>query len=111
MNWQTKLLRVSMLGLLLVMNLASVCLADPLDEAKARLLSFIDKATNVFLALAVPAGGLAMTVLGVKRTLAKAVGDDETMKGSNSQLLGVAKWTAVAVGGGILAKIAASVFW
>lgn len=92
-----------------VVMAAGVALADPLDDAGARLGSFIQKAGNIVLGLGTGAGTLALSGIGIRRMVAKAAGEDEVLGKTNGQILDVLKYMAIVGGAGLLASIGGSI--
>lgn len=87
----------------------ALVIADPLDDLGAKLTSFMTRAGTIATALVLPAGGLTITALAVKRKMAKTMGDDDAMHRSGNQIVDAIKLTAIAGGAGLLTAIAGSI--
>jgi hypothetical protein len=98
-----------LLSACLVLLLAGICYADPLDDAGAKLGGFIQKAGNLILGLGTGAGTLALGGIGLRRMVAKAAGEDEMLAKSNGHILDVLKYMAIVGGAGLLASIGGSI--
>jgi hypothetical protein len=98
-----------MLSLCVVVLAIGVAHADALDDAGAKLASFVQKAGNIILGLGTGAGTLALAGIGVRRMVAKAAGEDDVMAKTNSQILDVLKYMAIVGGAGLLASIGGSI--
>lgn len=109
MSKWTRVLFVAGLTSLLVLMLSSVALADPLDDAQAKISTFLTKASTVVTALIPLVGGVAVTGLAVKRKMAKAMGEDDTMARTGNQIVEVLKLTAIGTGASLLVGIAGMV--
>lgn len=98
-----------LMGICIVILAAGICYADPLDDAGARLATFIQKAGNIVLGLGTGAGTLALAGIGVRRMVAKGAGEDDVMAKTNGQILDVLKYMAIVGGAGLLASIGGSI--
>jgi len=109
MSKWTRFLFVAGYACLLVFVLSSVALADPLDDAQSKLSSFLTKSGTIVTGLIPTAGGLAVAGLAIKRKMAKAMGEEETMGRVGNQIVEVLKLTAVGTGASLLVSIAGMV--
>lgn len=105
-RYQALLWTLVLTGVLLV---PAIAFADPLDDLGAKLGAFLNKAGLIAAGLIVPGGGLAVTVLALRRQAAKSLGDEETMMRSNATITDVLKWTAVGAGASLLTAVAGSI--
>lgn len=83
--------------------------ADPLDDAQARLGSFLQRAGFMVSGLVPLVGILAIGVLSIRRNMAKAAGEDDVMSRSMGQIYDVLKLVAIGAGASLLVAIAGSV--
>lgn len=107
-----RLYRVIWLGGLVAifsLALAGVAAADPLDDAAAKLGSFLQRAGLIVTGLIPAAGGVAVGGLALKRAAAKAMGEEEGMVRANSQITEVLKLTAIAAGSSLLVAVSGSI--
>lgn len=98
-------------GLLLLFWLAlpGIAEADPLDEAAAKLGSFLQRVGLLLAGLVPAAGGVAVGGLALKRAAAKAMGEEEGMVRASNQIAEVLKLMAITAGSSLLVAIAGSV--
>lgn len=99
----------ALMGACMVLLVAGVVYADPLDDAGAKVAGFIQKAGNIVLGLGTGAGTLALAGIGVRRMVAKAAGEDDVMAKTNGQITDVLKYMAIVGGAGLLASIGGSI--
>jgi hypothetical protein len=109
MSKWTRFLVLGGVACLFVFLLAGVAMADPLDDAGAKVGAFLSKAGLIVSGLIPTAGGLAVAGLAVKRKMAKTMGEEEGMARTSNQIVEVLKLTAVGTGASILVSIAGSV--
>lgn len=88
---------------------ADPALADPLDDVSTKLSTFLTKAGTIATGLIIPTGGLAVTVLALKRKAAKAMGDDDAMARTGNQIADALKMTAIGTGASLLVAVAGSI--
>lgn len=94
---------------LFLLLLGSVALADPLDDAQAKLGGFLQKSGLIMTALLPSGAGVAIAALALKRSAAKAMGEEEGMTRSSNQITEVLKLTAVGTGASLLVAVAGSI--
>jgi hypothetical protein len=92
-----------------LMLASNVAMADPLDDVSTKLAGFLTKAGTVATGLIIPTGGLAVTVLALKRKAAKAMGDDDAMARTGNQIADALKLTAIGTGASLLVAVAGSI--
>jgi hypothetical protein len=92
-----------------VLTMSGIALADPLDDAGAKLGGFLQKAGTIMAGLIPTAAALAIGALAVKRSAAKAMGEEEGMHRSSNQIVEVLKLTAIGTGAALIVAIAGSV--
>jgi tRNA threonylcarbamoyladenosine modification (KEOPS) complex Cgi121 subunit len=109
MRKRTRLLMVALYTSLFQMAMAGLALADPLDDAGAKVGGFLQKAGIIMTGLIPAAAGLAVGALAVKRATAKAMGEEEHMTRAGNQIVEVLKLTAVGMGATLIVAIAGSV--
>lgn len=109
MSKWTRFLFLGGYACLFVFLLASVAFADPLDDAGAKIGTFLSKAGVIVSGLIPTAGGLAVAGLAIKRKMAKTMGEEEGMARTGNQIVEVLKLTAVGTGASLLVAIAGSV--
>lgn len=105
----SRFLRVAGLAALFLLAAAGLAFADPLDDAGAKVGSFLQKAGMILTGLIPAAAGLAVGGLAIKRAIAKTMGEEEGMARSTNQIVEVLKLTAVGTGSALLVAIAGSV--
>lgn len=94
---------------LFLLALSGVALADPLDDAGAKVGNFLQR-TGFIVSGFIPAtAGLAVAALAVKRTAHKTMGEEEGMMRAGNQIVEVLKLAAVGTGASLLVGIAGSV--
>jgi hypothetical protein len=101
---------ILLLGAAALLLLVGRALAgDPLDEAQQKLAAFLTRTGNMAMLLLPGAGGVAVTVLAIKRAVAKAAGEEESMVRASNQIGEVLKYTAIGSGASLLVSIAGSI--
>jgi hypothetical protein len=92
-----------------VLLTATICHADPLDDAGAKIGDFLQKCGAIAVGLIPAAGGLAISSLAIQRKLAKAAGHQDVVNRTSEQITEVLKLVAVGAGSSLLVAIAGSV--
>gem|GEM_PF-3284480 len=95
--------------MLFLLPMAGQAFADPLDDAGAKLATFLQRAGVIMAGLIPTAGGLAVAALAVKRAAAKAMGEEEGMARSGNHIAEVLKLTAIGMSASLLVAIAGSI--
>jgi len=106
---RTRLLLVALYATLFLLAMGGIALADPLDDAGAKIGDFLQKAGFILSGFIPAASGLAVGALAVKRSAAKAMGEEEGMSRAGNQIVEVLKLTAIGTGASLIVGIAGSV--
>lgn len=99
-----------LVGLLLWPFLIQIAHADPLDDARAQAMSFIQRAGVGITGLAVGVGSLAIAVVAIRRKIDIATGSTENLARHNKEIIDILKLLAWVGASGLAASIAGSVF-
>jgi len=106
---RTRLLHVALLATVFLLTLTGIAFADPLDDAGAKIGGFLQKSGLIMAGMIPAASGLAVGALAVKRSAAKAMGEEEGMHRAGNQIVEVLKLTAIGTGASLIVGIAGSV--
>ena len=109
MNRRTRLLLLGLYVCVFVLALSGLAFADPLDDAGAKLGSFLQRAGVIMTGLIPSVAALAVGGLAVKRQVSKTMGEEEGMARAGNQIVEVLKLTAVGTGSALIVAIAGSV--
>ncbi|HYG58682.1 MAG TPA: hypothetical protein VD902_11550 [Symbiobacteriaceae bacterium] len=88
---------------------ATVAHADALDDAGAKLGSFLTRAGLIATGLIPGAGGLAIMSLSIQRKVAKAAGQQDVVNKTSEGIMEVLKLTMVGAGASILVAVAGGI--
>lgn len=109
MKRSTRLLLLAGYLILFLLAMSGVALADPLDDAGAKVGSFLQRAGVIMTGLIPAAAGLAVGALAVKRSFDKTLGNEDGMMRSGNQIAEVLKLAAIGTGGSLLVAVAGSI--
>lgn len=109
MKRSTRLLMLAFYLTLFLLAMSGIALADPLDDVGAKVGDFLQRAGVILTGMIPAAAGLAVGALAVKRSAAKAMGEEDGMARSGNQIAEVLKLAAIGTGGSLLVAVAGSV--
>jgi len=90
-------------------GMVGLALADPLDDAGAKLGTFLQRAGLIMTGLIPAAGALAIGGLAVKRSVSKTLGEEEGMNRTSNHIVEVIKLTMVGTAASLIVGIAGSI--
>jgi len=109
MTKRTRLLTMVIYPALFLLAMTGVALADPLDDAGAKVGGFLQKSGLIMSGFIPASAALAVGALAVKRSASKAMGEDEGMHRAGNQIVEVLKLAAIGTGASLIVGIAGSV--
>ena len=105
-----KVIRAGFLGLGFILAASQIALADPLDDARAQMASFIQRAGFAVSGLAVGVASLAISVIAIRRKIDIATGTTDGIARHHKDIIDVLKLLAWVGASGLAAAIAGSIF-
>lgn len=109
MNRWTRVGVAALYVTLFLLAMSGIALADPLDDAGAKLGAFLAKAGGIMTGLIPAAASVAVGALAAKRAASKAMGEEDGMSRASNQITEVLKLAAVGTGASLVVAIAGSV--